>query len=114
MGFTVFYTVLRYFTLFFGKFYGIYAFFSIFYSILRYFSGNFMYFTLFFSIFTVFYAIFRHQAREAEPVDYDMSKNDVRNLTKSTYKRIGNITDGKNTGETTYQNMGAQVPYSLE
>ena len=53
--------------------------------------------------------VFRHQAREAEPVDYDISTNEVRKLSKSTYKRIGNVTDGKTIGETTYQNLGEQV-----
>jgi len=34
-----------------------------------------------------------HQAREAEPKDYDMNKADVRDLRKSTYKQIGTISD---------------------
>ena len=36
----------------------------------------------------------RHQAREAEPKDYDISRGNERNLCKATYDRIGNITDG--------------------
>ena len=35
-----------------------------------------------------------HQAREQEPKDYDISKGDRRELKRSTYNRIGNVTDG--------------------
>ena len=37
---------------------------------------------------------FRHQAREAEPKDYNLNRNDTRDLSKATYSRIGNVTDG--------------------
>ena len=39
---------------------------------------------------------FRHQAREAEPKDYDMKEHDPekRHLHLSTYNRVGNVTDG--------------------
>lgn len=50
----------------------------------------------------------RHQARENEPRDYDMNKDDVRDLGLATYKRIGNVTDGS-LPNTTYQDMGCQV-----
>lgn len=36
----------------------------------------------------------RHQARQAEPKDYDLNKDHIRSMTLSTYNRIGNITDG--------------------
>jgi len=38
----------------------------------------------------------RHQAREAEPKDYDIKdyQPQKRNLHNSTYHRIGNVTDG--------------------
>ena len=36
----------------------------------------------------------RHQAREAEPKDYDISQNDHRDLGTATYMRIGDFTDG--------------------
>merc|ERR1712168_1564938 len=35
-----------------------------------------------------------HQAREAEPKDYDLNLDAQRDLTKSTYSRIGDVTDG--------------------
>jgi hypothetical protein len=40
--------------------------------------------------------LFRHQAREAEPKDYDLKDYDPekRKLHNSTYKRILNVTDG--------------------
>uniref|UniRef100_A0A2C9M6C4 Uncharacterized protein n=1 Tax=Biomphalaria glabrata TaxID=6526 RepID=A0A2C9M6C4_BIOGL len=41
-------------------------------------------------------SVSRHQAREAEPKDYDMNKHPIRSLAFSTYKRIGNVTDGSN------------------
>ena len=53
-------------------------------------------------------ACYRHQAREAEPRDYDMSKGDKRDLCLATYKRIGDVTRGE-IPETTYQDMAAQV-----
>lgn len=49
-----------------------------------------------------------HQAREAEPKDYDMSKHPVRNLKWSTYRRIANVTDGS-LPPTTYQDFSRQV-----
>lgn len=45
-----------------------------------------------------------HQAREAEPKEYDMNRDPERNLCKSTYSRIANVTDGE-LPETTYQNF---------
>ena len=38
----------------------------------------------------------RHQAREAEPKDYDIKdyRPEKRDLHNSTYRRIGNATDG--------------------
>ena len=36
----------------------------------------------------------RHQARQAEPKDYDINKDGARTMTLSTYNRIGNVTDG--------------------
>ena len=36
----------------------------------------------------------RHQAREAEPKDYDLNKDEYRDLCKATYERIGDVTDG--------------------
>ena len=38
--------------------------------------------------------VLRHQAREAEPKDYDINRNEERDLGKATYKRIGNVTQG--------------------
>ncbi|KAH9496294.1 hypothetical protein Btru_018042 [Bulinus truncatus] len=49
-----------------------------------------------------------HQAREAEPKDYDMNKHPVRSLAFSTYKRLGNVTDGS-FPETTYQAHTGQI-----
>ncbi|XP_013398605.1 protein C9orf135 [Lingula anatina] len=49
-----------------------------------------------------------HQAREAEPKDFDISKTERRDLSKATYKRIGNVTDGS-LPNTTYQDHAAQV-----
>uniref|UniRef100_A0A0B6Z507 Uncharacterized protein n=1 Tax=Arion vulgaris TaxID=1028688 RepID=A0A0B6Z507_9EUPU len=49
-----------------------------------------------------------HQARQAEPKDYDLSKHDVRSMNLSTYNRIGNITDGT-LPETTYQEQANQI-----
>ena len=42
------------------------------------------------------YVAYRHQAREAEPKDYDIKdyQPQKRNLHNSTYHRIGNVTDG--------------------
>lgn len=37
---------------------------------------------------------FRHQAREAEPKEYNLNRNDERDLSKASYKRLGNVTDG--------------------
>ena len=53
----------------------------------------------------------RHQAREAEPRDYDMNRNEQRDLCTATYERIGNVTDGS-LPKTTYQEMGDQ--YNLK
>ena len=36
----------------------------------------------------------RHQAREAEPKDYDISKAPKRDLCKATYGRIGDFKSG--------------------
>ncbi|XP_055884414.1 cilia- and flagella-associated protein 95-like [Biomphalaria glabrata] len=49
-----------------------------------------------------------HQAREAEPKDYDMNKHPIRSLAFSTYKRIGNVTDGS-FPDTTYQAQTNQI-----
>lgn len=49
-----------------------------------------------------------HQAREAEPKDYDLNQHDERDLGKATYKRIGNVTDG-NLPKTTYQEFADQT-----
>ncbi|XP_048763257.1 cilia- and flagella-associated protein 95-like [Ostrea edulis] len=49
-----------------------------------------------------------HQAREAEPKDYDISKGNERNLCTATYERIGNITDGS-LNKTTYQDHAEQT-----
>ena len=42
-----------------------------------------------------FFKIFvcRHAAREAEPKDYDLSKDPVRDLKIATYKHIAAVTD---------------------
>ncbi len=53
------------------------------------------------------WCICRHQAREAEPKDYDISKHPQRDLCKATYNRIGNVTDGS-LPLTTYQTLGQQ------
>jgi len=50
-----------------------------------------------------------HQAREAEPKDYDMNKAPVRNLSRSTYRLIGNVTEGKPLPSTTYEDMSTSV-----
>ena len=39
-------------------------------------------------------SIYRHQAREAEPKEYDINRAPERDLCKATYERIGNVTDG--------------------
>ncbi|KAK6179095.1 hypothetical protein SNE40_011530 [Patella caerulea] len=49
-----------------------------------------------------------HQAREAEPKDYDISRDAVRDLCKATYGRIGNITDGS-LPKTTYQDHSEEI-----
>ncbi|BFY99966.1 hypothetical protein BsWGS_03005 [Bradybaena similaris] len=49
-----------------------------------------------------------HQARQAEPKDYDLNKDPIRSMTLSTYNRIGNITDGT-LPETTYQEQSRQI-----
>lgn len=49
-----------------------------------------------------------HQARESEPKDFDISKTATRDLSKATYRRIGNVTDGS-LPNTTYQDHAAQV-----
>ncbi|CAG5117626.1 unnamed protein product [Candidula unifasciata] len=49
-----------------------------------------------------------HQARQAEPKDYDLNKDPVRSMTLSTYNRIGNITDGT-LPKTTYQEQASQI-----
>ena len=41
-----------------------------------------------------YFIFFRHQAREAEPKEYDINRSHERDLCKATYKRIGNVTDG--------------------
>lgn len=48
-----------------------------------------------------------HQAREAEPKDYNLNRNDERDLSKASYKRIGNVTDGS-LPQTTYQDHADQ------
>jgi len=48
-----------------------------------------------------------HQARQAEPKDYDLNKNPTRTMTKATYERIGNVTDGS-IPQSTYQDLAAQ------
>ncbi|KAI0220602.1 hypothetical protein LSAT2_027888 [Lamellibrachia satsuma] len=47
-----------------------------------------------------------HQAREAEPKDYDISKHPRRSFSYSTYRRIADITDGT-LPMTTYQDLVA-------
>ncbi|KAJ8306102.1 hypothetical protein KUTeg_016647 [Tegillarca granosa] len=49
-----------------------------------------------------------HQAREAEPKDYDFSRDSERDLCKATYQRIGNVTNGS-LPQTTYQDHAAQT-----
>ncbi|KAL8590462.1 hypothetical protein ACOMHN_011675 [Nucella lapillus] len=49
-----------------------------------------------------------HQARESEPKDYNLSKDPVRDLTRASYNRVGNVTDGS-LPETTYQEQSKQV-----
>ncbi|KAL3867642.1 hypothetical protein ACJMK2_040516 [Sinanodonta woodiana] len=49
-----------------------------------------------------------NQAREAEPKEYNISKGPIRDLCKSTYKRIGNVTDGS-IPSTTYQDHASQT-----
>ncbi|XP_046584545.1 LOW QUALITY PROTEIN: protein C9orf135-like [Haliotis rubra] len=49
-----------------------------------------------------------HQAREAEPKDYDISKSPERDLCKDTYRRIGDVTDGS-LPMTTYQDHAQQI-----
>lgn len=49
-----------------------------------------------------------HQARQAEPKDYDINKDPTRTMTLSTYNRIGNVTDGE-IPKTTYQDQADQV-----
>ncbi|XP_033737481.1 protein C9orf135-like [Pecten maximus] len=49
-----------------------------------------------------------HQAREAEPKNYDISRNSERNLCKATYDKIGNVTDGS-LPKTTYQDHAEQT-----
>ncbi|XP_005107807.1 protein C9orf135 [Aplysia californica] len=49
-----------------------------------------------------------HQARQAEPKDYDINKDPIRTMTYSTYNRIGNVTDGS-LPDTTYQEQANQV-----
>lgn len=49
-----------------------------------------------------------HQAREAEPKDYDLNKDPVRDLCKASYHRIGNVTDGS-IPNTTYQDFSQQI-----
>ncbi|RUS82428.1 hypothetical protein EGW08_009816 [Elysia chlorotica] len=49
-----------------------------------------------------------HQARQAEPKDYDLNKAPLRNMTQSTYNRIGNVTDGS-LPDSTYQEQANQV-----
>merc|ERR1712141_366614 len=48
-----------------------------------------------------------HQGREAEPKDYDIQsfKNEGRNLHRSTYKRIGNVTSGELPNSTSHAHM---------
>ena len=43
---------------------------------------------------SIIFISFRHQAREAEPKDYDLNKAPYRDLCNATYNRIGNVTDG--------------------
>ena len=38
--------------------------------------------------------VFRHEDRQTEPKDRDLSKTPRRDLTASTYDRIGSVTDG--------------------
>ncbi|CAL1548002.1 unnamed protein product [Lymnaea stagnalis] len=49
-----------------------------------------------------------HQAREAEPKDYDMNKHPIRTMAIATYNRIGNVTDGS-LPETTYQAQSNEI-----
>jgi len=49
-----------------------------------------------------------HQAREAEPKDYDLNKAPIRDLCNSTYDRIGNATDGS-LPITNYQAQAQQI-----
>lgn len=51
----------------------------------------------------------RHQAREAEPRDYDMSLDCERDLTRSTYCRIADHPGGEQIPPTTYQSMNDQL-----
>ena len=49
-----------------------------------------------------------HQAREAEPKDYDINRSDTRNLCNASYKRIGDFTDGS-LPKTNYQDHTEQI-----
>ncbi|KAK7489500.1 hypothetical protein BaRGS_00019299 [Batillaria attramentaria] len=49
-----------------------------------------------------------HQARESEPKDYDLNRAPERDLSKASYHRIGNVTDGS-LPSTEYQDMSKQV-----
>ena len=40
------------------------------------------------------YCVYRHQAREAEPKDYSLNNDPVRDLHHATYQRMGTVTDG--------------------
>lgn len=48
-----------------------------------------------------------HQAREAEPKDYNINRADKRDLSKSSYDRVGDVTDGS-IPKTTYQDHADQ------
>ena len=56
----------------------------------------------------------RHQAREAEPKNYDIKdyQPQKRNLHNSTYHRIGNVTDGVSSKETVISYLG-KAPHPL-
>ncbi|GFO21137.1 hypothetical protein PoB_004764200 [Plakobranchus ocellatus] len=49
-----------------------------------------------------------HQARQAEPKDYDLNKAPMRTMAVSTYDRIGDVTDGS-FPYTTYQEQANQI-----
>ncbi|XP_015772744.1 PREDICTED: uncharacterized protein C9orf135-like [Acropora digitifera] len=57
-----------------------------------------------------------HQAREAEPKDYDIKdyQPQKRDLHNSTYHRIGNVTDGSFPNTTSHEQMEQAVKFKSD